>query len=176
MLLLASLMLLVAAPAAALTIGSSAFEPGGSIPAEYTCEGVDVSPELHWSGAPANTKSFVLILEDPDVPDPAAPQRTWVHWVLYDLPADAAGLPRDVAYEELPGGTRQGANDWKRAGYGGPCPPIGRHRYVFELYALSAKLGDLGPASAAALEKAMAGRVLARAKLVGTYAKTGPQR
>lgn len=172
MLLLLSLCCLTAAPAHALTLTSTAFEPGGAIPAEYTCQGIDVSPALGWSGAPAATRSFVLILEDPDVPDPAAPERTWVHWVLYDLPASATGLAGDVPTEGLPDGTRQGTNDWKRAGWGGPCPPIGRHRYVFKLFALSVKLPDLDLPTARELEKAMAGHILAEAELIGTYEKT----
>lgn len=169
--LIASLALLWAGPASALTLESTAFGEGGAIPREYTCQGIDVSPELHWSGAPDGTASFVLIVEDPDVPDPKEPLRTWVHWVLYDLPKTSTGLPRDVASEQLPDGTRQGVNDWKNAGYGGPCPPIGRHRYFFKLYALSETLPELGLASARDLEKAMKGRVVGQAELLGTYEK-----
>jgi len=154
-----------------LSIASTAFAPNGEIPARHTCDGEDVSPPLAWSGAPAGTKSFALVVDDPDAPDPAAPRMTWVHWVLYDLPADAAALPEAVAPRALPAGTREGSNDWKRTGWGGPCPPIGRHRYFFKLYALDAPLGDLGRPGEAALEKAMAGHVLARAELVGTYQK-----
>lgn len=170
--LLLTLLLSFAWPCHALTLESSAFAPGTEIPREYTCQGIDVSPALSWSTVPATAKSLVLIVEDPDVPDPAAPERTWVHWVLYDIPATATGLPRDVPTEGLPDGTRDGQNDWKRAGWGGPCPPIGRHRYVFKLYALSEPLPDMGLATARALEKAMKGHVVAEAELVGTYEKS----
>ena len=110
-------------------------------------------------------------MDDPDAPDPAAPKMTWVHWVLYDIPASAASLAEDVDPGELPAGTREGVNDWGRTGYGGPCPPIGRHRYFHKLYALDTVLGDLGRPKKAALEKAMQGHVLAEAVLVGTYQK-----
>jgi Raf kinase inhibitor-like YbhB/YbcL family protein len=161
--------------AMALVITSSAFQPGGEIPSLHTCEGRDLSPALAWSGAPQGTRSLALVVDDPDAPDPAAPQRTWVHWVLYDLPPTSTGLPEAVAPAALPAGTRQGHNDWKRTGYGGPCPPIGRHRYFFKLYALDTVLPDLGPAGKAELEKAMEGHVLARAELVGTYQKRKTQ-
>ncbi|CAN5332852.1 hypothetical protein BH24PSE2_BH24PSE2_20860 [soil metagenome] len=111
-----------------MTLSSPAFAPDGAIPERYTCDGEDVSPPLAWSGVPAGTESLVLILDDPDAPDPSAPKRTWVHWVLYDLPAETGGLPEGAAAAQLPAGTREGLNDWKRTGYGGPCPPIGRHR------------------------------------------------
>jgi len=153
-----------------LTITSAAFPPGGEIPARFTCQGDDVSPPLRWQDAPAGTRSFALIVDDPDAPDPAAPKMTWVHWVLYDIAPSARGLPEDAG-RRLPEGTRQGFNDWKRAGYGGPCPPIGRHRYFFKLYALDVLLGDLGQAGKADLEQAMAGHVLADAQLIGTYQK-----
>jgi len=154
-----------------LSIESSVFASQAEIPTRFTCEGEDVSPPLAWSGAPEGTTSFALVVSDPDAPDPRAPRMTWVHWVLYDLPASSAGLPEAVAASALPAGTREGTNDWKRTGWGGPCPPIGRHRYFFELYALDAQLGDLGRPTKAALEKAIAGHVLARAELVGTYQK-----
>ena len=156
-----------------LAIHSAAFAPGGSIPAKYTCEGDDVSPALAWSGVPAGTKSLVLIVDDPDAPDPAAPRMTWVHWVLYDIPASATGLPEAVDPSALPAGTREGLNDWGRTGYGGPCPPIGRHRYFHKLYALDTVLPDLGRPRKAALEKAMHGHVLEEAALIGTYQKRG---
>ena len=111
-----------------LTITSPAFSRDGSIPAVYTCDGEDISPELSWSDIPGNTKSLVLIVDDPDAPDPAAPKMTWVHWVLYNIPVTAAGLAEGINVSGLPEGTLQGLNDWKRTGYGGPCPPIGRHR------------------------------------------------
>jgi Raf kinase inhibitor-like YbhB/YbcL family protein len=154
-----------------LSITSTAFAPNGEIPRRFTCEGEDLSPPLAWTGAPAGTKSFALVVDDPDAPDPAAPKMTWVHWILYDLPAGATGLAEGVAPAALPAGTREGVNDWKRTGWGGPCPPIGRHRYFFELYALDTTLGDLGRPTKALLEQAIAGHVLARAELVGTYQK-----
>ena len=152
---------------------SPAFTSGGAIPRKYTCDGEDVSPPLAWSGAPAGTRSFALIVDDPDAPDPAAPKTVWVHWVLYDLPADATAVPEGIPPERLPRGTQGGVNDWKRTGWGGPCPPIGRHRYFHHLYALDARLGDLGKPDKAALERAMRGHVLARAELIGTYQRTG---
>jgi len=154
-----------------MQISSPAFPNNGSIPAKFTCEGPDVSPALAWSGVPAGTKSLALVVDDPDAPDPAAPKMTWVHWVLYDLPAGAASLPEGVAPKDLPKGTLEGTNDWKRTGYGGPCPPIGRHRYFFKLYALDAVLPDLGKPAKAKLEAAMKGHVLAEAQLLGTYQK-----
>ncbi|OGT29223.1 MAG: hypothetical protein A2W28_09365, partial [Gammaproteobacteria bacterium RBG_16_51_14] len=119
-----------------LIITSSAFSHEGSIPARYTCDGEDISPELLWTNVPDGARSLVLIVDDPDAPDPAAPRMTWVHWVLYNLPTDATGLAEGIASYDLPEGTREGVNDWKRNGYGGPCPPVGRHRYFHKLYAL----------------------------------------
>jgi Raf kinase inhibitor-like YbhB/YbcL family protein len=151
------------------TLESPAFVQNGSIPSAYTCEGGDTSPALKWSGAPAGTKSFALIVDDPDAPDPAAPKMTWVHWVLYNIPASTHSLGEDAA-KGLPAGTKSGANDWKRNDYGGPCPPIGQHRYFHKLYALDTTL-TLENANKPALEKAMKGHVLAEAVLVGTYKK-----
>ena len=156
-----------------VVLNSSAFEPNGPIPAKYTCEGEDVSPALSWSGVPSGTKSLALIVDDPDAPDPAAPKMTWVHWVLYDVPPSAQGLPEAAGVKSLPSGTREGLNDWKRKGYGGPCPPIGRHRYFFKLYALDTVLGDLGEPTKARLKKAMAEHILGEVQLVGTYQKSG---
>ena len=156
-----------------LTLTSTAFEDQGAIPRRYTCEGDDVSPALAWSDAPDGTQSFVLIVDDPDAPDPDAPKMTWVHWVLYNIPATADGLAEAVAPAALPSGTGEGSNDWKRTGYGGPCPPIGRHRYFHKLYALDVVLPDLGAPTKAELEPAMEGHVLARVELVGTYQKSG---
>ena len=175
----AALLLLVAfafVPARAASEGkmqitSTAFANQGAIPAKHTCEGPDLSPALAWAGAPAGTQSFALVVDDPDAPDPAAPKMTWVHWVLYDLPGSAKGLPEAVAAKDLPKGTLEGTNDWKRTGWGGPCPPIGRHRYFFKLYALDAVLPDLGKPTKAKLEAAMKGHVLAEAQLTGTYQK-----
>lgn len=153
----------------ALTLTSPAFSHNGSIPREYTCEGADVSPALSWSGVPDGTKSLALIVDDPDAPDPKAPRMVWVHWVVYNLPPSADGLPRDV--QEPPAGAGQGLNDWKRSGYGGPCPPIGRHRYFHKLYALDTVLPDLGNPTKSRLLEAMEGHVLAETELVGTYQK-----
>ncbi len=153
----------------ALTITSPAFAHNGEIPKKYTCDGDDVSPALAWAGVPEGTKSLALIVDDPDAPDPAAPQMTWVHWVLYNIPPDATALSEAVAPTALPAGTREGPNDWNRTGYGGPCPPIGRHRYFLKLYALNTVLPDLGKPSKAKLEKAMEGHILAQAELIGTY-------
>jgi Raf kinase inhibitor-like YbhB/YbcL family protein len=154
-----------------LAIRAAAFGEGAEIPIRHTCEDADVSPALAWSGVPAATKSLALVVDDPDAPDPKAPRMTWVHWVLYDMPPSVAGLPEGVARDALPPGTRQGVNDWKRTGWGGPCPPIGRHRYFFKLYALDAPLGDLGSPTKARLEAAMKGHVLAEARVMGTYEK-----
>lgn len=151
-----------------MKLESSAFSANGDIPSTYTADGDDRAPPLAWTDAPAGTKSFAIIVDDPDAPDPKAPKMTWVHWVLYDLPARANGLPEG---QPLPAGAREGVNDWKRRGYGGPEPPIGRHRYFFKLYALDTELPDLGAPTKPALEKAMEGHVLARAELVGTYQK-----
>ena len=153
----------------ALKITSPAFALNGEIPKKYTCDGDDVSPALAWAGVPEGTKSLALIVDDPDAPDPAAPQMTWVHWVLYNIPPDATALSEAVAPTALPAGTRAGLNDWNRTGYGGPCPPIGRHRYFLKLYALNTVLPDLGKPSKAKLEKAMEGHILEQAELIGTY-------
>jgi Raf kinase inhibitor-like YbhB/YbcL family protein len=157
----------------ALTLTSPDFEPNTEIPSRFTCEGEDLSPALAWTGTPEAARSLALIVDDPDAPDPRAPKLTWVHWVLYNLPPAASGLPQAVRPRDLPPGTREGLNDWKRTGYGGPCPPIGRHRYFFKLYALDAELPDLGRPTKAKLEAAMEGHVLAKAELVGTYQKRG---
>jgi Raf kinase inhibitor-like YbhB/YbcL family protein len=149
-------------------IDSAAFPPQGDIPAQYTCEGADTAPPLRWSDVPAGTRSLALIVDDPDAPDPAKPQRTWVHWVLYDIPPQATGLPEGG---KPPEGAREGVNDWKRTGYGGPCPPIGKHRYFFKLYALDTPLTQLQQATKAQLEAAMQGHVLAQAQLIGLYQK-----
>ncbi len=155
----------------AFTITSAAFREGGEIPVRHTCEGDDLSPPLSWFGLPAGTKSLALIVDDPDAPDPARPRMTYVHWVLYGIPPTASGLAEGIRRDALPAGTREGLNDWKRAGYGGPCPPVGRHRYFFKLYALDANLGDLGKTTKAQLLGAMTGHILAEAQLMGTYEK-----
>lgn len=151
----------------ALQIESSAFSAGTEIPRRYTGEGEDLSPPLTWSGVPPDTRSLVLIVDDPDAPDPAAPRMVWVHWLLYDIPPSVTGLPEGAS--TLPPGTREGLNDWKRTSYGGPLPPIGRHRYFFKLYALDRPLAFARAPTKSSLEQAMRGHILAEAKLVGTY-------
>jgi len=154
-----------------LQMTSTAFAEGQPIPEKHTCQGRDLSPPLKWTNAPANTRSFALIADDPDAPDPKAPKMTWVHWVLYDLPATTIELAEDLAKTPaLPNGAKQGLTDFKRTGYGGPCPPPGgAHRYFFKLYALDAVL-DLKPgATKKELLKAMEGHVLAEGQLMGTY-------
>ena len=143
----------------------------GSIPAKYTCEGGDVSPPLTWAGVPPSAKSLVLIVDDPDAPDPAAPRMTWVHWVVYNLPTTTTSLAESQSSTSLPRGAKTGLNDWKKPDYGGPCPPVGRHRYFFKLYALDVMLADLGRPSRGEVEKAMQGHVVGTAELVGTYEK-----
>ena len=152
-----------------MIISSKVFPPDGNIPKLHTCEGRNVSPELAWENVPAATKSLVLIVDDPDAPDPAAPRTIWVHWVLYNIPANCPGLPEAVSL--LPSGCLEGLNDWQRTGYGGPCPPIGRHRYFHKLYALDVVLPDLGKPTKAQLEQVMRGHVIAEAQLIGTYQK-----
>jgi Raf kinase inhibitor-like YbhB/YbcL family protein len=152
-----------------LTLTCEAFQHDASIPKRHTCDDADTSPPLTWHNAPQNAKSLVLIIDDPDAPDPAAPKMTWVHWVLYNLPPDCGGLPENVTSSNLPAGTKEGLNDWKRTGYGGPCPPIGRHRYFHKLYALNTVLPDLSTPTKSQLEQAMKGYVIEQAELVGTY-------
>jgi Raf kinase inhibitor-like YbhB/YbcL family protein len=157
--------------AMSFALSSTAFDPGGDIPARYTCEGGDRSPPLTWRGVPPGTRSLALIVDDPDAPDPAAPKMTWVHWVLYNLPVSASAIAEDAKASGLPAGTCEGLNDWQRTGYGGPCPPIGRHRYFHKLYALDTELPDLQRPDKKALEQAMQGHILAQAELIGTYQK-----
>jgi Raf kinase inhibitor-like YbhB/YbcL family protein len=157
--------------ATTMALSSSSFAAGEAVPRRHTCEGEDLSPALAWSGVPPAARALALIVDDPDAPDPAAPRTTWVHWVLYNLPASVAGLPEGVGAAALPAGTRVGTNDWHRAAYSGPCPPIGRHRYFFKLYALDVELPELGASTKGALEKAMRGHVLAEAQLMGTFEK-----
>lgn len=152
-----------------MELRSPAFVHEGEIPRRSTCDGEDTSPPLAWSGVPAGAKSLALIVDDPDAPDPKAPRRVYVHWVLYNIPPDVSGLAEAIRPAQLPGGTLEGRNDWGRTGYGGPCPPIGRHRYFHKLYALDRVLPDLGRPAKAQLLEAMKGHVLAEAHLVGTY-------
>lgn len=152
-----------------LTITSSAFSHEGEIPTRYTCDGEDISLPLSWEGVPAAAESLVLIVDDPDAPDPAAPKMIWVHWLLYNIPSSSKGLTEGSNSTGLPKGTLEGTNDWKRTGYGGPCPPIGRHRYFHKLYALDTMLADLNQPTKSRLEEAMQGHVLEEAVLMGTY-------
>ena len=151
-------------------LGSSAFVDGGAIPRQFTCDGVNQSPELSWSDAPASTRTFALIADDPD-----APGGTWVHWVMYNLPANTAALPEGVAKDDVLktlGNALQGRNDFKRIGYGGPCPPAGKpHRYFFKLYALDIALTLRSGATKAQVEAAMQGHIVATAQLIGTYGR-----
>ena len=156
-----------------IKVTSSAFQQGGSIPSQYTCEGKDISPPLAWSGAPANAKTIAMIVDDPDAPDPAKPQRVYVHWVVYNIPVSTTSLPENAAKSGMPKGAVQGKNDWGKPEYGGPCPPIGRHRYFFKFYALDTELTGLSGATKADLERAMKGHVVDSGELMGTYQKSG---
>src|SRR6185312_263603 len=151
-----------------MKLTSAAFEPNREIPSAYTADGANSPPPLAWDDPPPGTQSFALIVDDPDAPGPRAPKMTWVHWVVYNLQAGVRALAEGA---KLPAGVREGINDWKRPGYGGPSPPVGQHRYFFKLFALGTELPDLGLPTKAALERAMEGHVLARAALVGTYQK-----
>lgn len=163
------LFLACTAHADGFTLKSPAFQNGGPIPARFTCDDRDVSPPLMWSGVPAGTKSLVLIVDDPDAPDPAAPKMTWVHWILYDIPPELSELPDALDLAGLPAGVRRGKNDFGKTTWGGPCPPIGRHRYFFKLYALDTLLFDLNEPTKVKLEAAMKGHIIAKTELMGTY-------
>ncbi len=152
-----------------LTITSPKFVHNGEIPKRYTSQGADVSPPLAWTGVPPNAKSLALIVDDPDAPDPAAPRRVWVHWVVYNIPPTVTEIAEGPS--SLPAGAKTGRNDWNRADYGGPSPPIGRHRYFFKLYALDEEL-TLAQPTKGQLEQAMRGHILGKAELVGTYQKS----
>ncbi|MEY3288980.1 MAG: hypothetical protein RLZZ419_1222 [Pseudomonadota bacterium] len=154
-----------------LNLKSPDFVHLGEIPKIFTCQGDDSSPALSWTELPKNTKSLVLIVDDPDAPDPAAPKMTWVHWLLYNIPPTVRELPKAIAENDLPSGIQQGKNDWKKTGYGGPCPPIGRHRYFHKLYALDIELPDLHHPNKTQLEKAMTGHIIDKTELIGTYQK-----
>jgi len=150
-----------------MNLTSSAFAQGAMIPKEYTCDGRDISPPLSWSEPPEKTQSFALIMDDPD-----APMGTWVHWVIYNIPATVHTLREGVPPNaDLPDGSRQGRNSWRRIGYGGPCPPSGTHRYFFKLYALDTMLGLAAGATKEELLKAMEGNILAQAELMGKYSR-----
>jgi len=152
-----------------LTLKSPSFPHQGEIPSHFTCDGTDISPALTWSGVPKNAKSLVLIVDDPDAPDPSAPKMTWVHWLLYNIPSTVNELTEGLGSDNLPSGTKEGKNDWKRTGYGGPCPPIGRHRYFYKLYALDIVLPDLKIPDKLQLEKAIKGHIIDQTELIGTY-------
>ncbi|KHD87563.1 MAG: hypothetical protein OM95_13920 [Bdellovibrio sp. ArHS] len=152
-----------------MTLSSPVFEHQGEIPKQYTCEGSDMSPPLEWYGAPPGTKSYAIIVDDPDAPDPVAPQRTWVHWVVYNIPSEIHALPEN--FHDFPEETQEVENDWKALGYRGPCPPIGRHHYHHKIYALNTFLPQNGIYTKDDLLKAMKGHVLAEADLIGTYEK-----
>ena len=154
-----------------MRLSSSVFQHKGPIPSRYTCDDADVSPPLAWDGVPNETKSFVLIVDDPDAPDPAAPKMVYVHWVVYDIPASARALPEAATAKTLPAGSREGLNDFSHTHYGGPCPPKGRHRYFHKLYALDTTLGDRGKLSKVKVLEAIKGHVIAEAELIGTYAR-----
>ncbi len=154
-----------------MRVKSRAFENGAEIPARYTCKGLDVSPPLNWDGAPENARSLVLIVDDPDAPDPAAPKTVWVHWVLYNIPPEINSLAEHITSATLAPGMVEGINDWQNPGYGGPCPPVGRHRYFHKLYALDIVLEGLNEPSKAVVEAAMQGHIIAQAELIGTCRK-----
>lgn len=148
---------------------SQAFASGDNIPPMYTCDGENISPPLSWFDVPPETKSLALIVDDPDAPDPAAPRKTWVHWVLYNIPPGVHDLRAGIGSQDLPAGTKQGVNDWDRFGYGGPCPPIGCHRYFYNLYALDTVLPDLGATNKPSLLNAIRGHILEQTQLLGLY-------
>jgi len=156
----------------ALTLTTESFVQNGMIPIRHTCDDQDISPELSWTETPTGTKSLVLIVDDPDAPDPADPKMTWVHWILYNIPPDINGLPEGASVAGLPSGTREGINDWQRTGYGGPCPPIGTHRYFHKLYAVDIVLPDLKQPTKAVLEEAMQGHVIEYFELIGLYRRS----
>jgi Raf kinase inhibitor-like YbhB/YbcL family protein len=154
-----------------LMIRSPAFEHEHDIPSRYTCDGEDISPALRWSGVPDDAQTLALVVEDPDAPDPAAPQRIFTHWIVYNLPPDSTGLEENVTVETLPPGARPGKSDARRAGYTGPCPQIGAHRYFFKLYALDTPLPTAEPLTRNALLDAIEGHVVGYAELIGKYEK-----
>lgn len=158
-----------------MRLSSTAFSHGAEIPKAHTCEGPNTSPALAWSDISPRAKSLALVVDDPDAPDPQAPKMTYVHWVLYNLPTGDGGLPEAVELSKLPPGALTGTSDYRRAEWGGPCPPIGRHRYFFKLYALDTVLPDLQQPTKARLEAAMAGHVVEQVELMGTYQKRSPR-
>jgi len=155
----------------AMIFKSEAIGQGEAIPRAYTCEGQNISPPIVWDNLSKSAKSLVLIVDDPDSPDPKAPKMTYVHWVLYNIPANSKGLGAAIHEADLPRGTLQGKNDWGRVGYAGPCPPIGIHRYFFKLYALDTVLPDLHEPTKAQVESKMQNHILEMAQFYGTYVK-----
>ena len=152
-----------------MQLTSSAFQPSGNIPKQFTCEGADTSPQLAWSGVPAGAKTLALIVHDPDAPRTGG----WYHWAAYNIPASASGIPENAPkQQELSGGGTQGRNDFGNVGYGGPCPPSGTHRYFFRLYALDTELKLSSGATAKDVEKAMQGHILGQAELMRKYQKS----
>lgn len=170
-LLVTQILVLLTEESMAMQLSSPAFSDGGRIPVQYTCEGEDHSPPLAWSGAPEETRSFVLIVDDPDAPDPKAPKRVWVHWVVVNIPPAVAGLSENASRQGLPAGSLEGVNDAHERHYHGPCPPIGEHRYFHKLYALDATLAFAAPPTKAQVVEAMEGHILAQAQIVGVYHK-----
>lgn len=154
-----------------MTISSPTFRHEDPIPERFTCEGADVSPALRWREPPDGTQALALLVEDPDAPDPAAPERIFTHWIIYNLPPDSTGLVENVGIETLPRGARLGQNDFERMRWGGPCPPIGRHRYHFKLYALDSPVPTAHVLTRNGLLDAISGHVLGYAELMGTYEK-----
>lgn len=152
------------------SLHSNDFKNGETIDLIHTCEGNDISPHLEWSNVAKEAKSLVLIVDDPDAPDPEAPKMTWVHWILFNIPVNINQLSQGI--KSLPSGTEEGINDWKTTGYRGPCPPVGRHRYFHKLYALDIKLQGLSKPNKAEIEAAMKGHIIAKAELIGTYQKS----
>ena len=155
----------------ALKLYSEAFSSGAEIPARHTCKGSDVSPPLNWQGVPDASRSLVLIVDDPDAPDPQAPKMVWVHWVLINIPPEINSLAEHITSAWLPAGVVEGINDWQNLGYGGPCPPIGRHRYFHKLYALDTVLKGMNKPSKATVEVAMQGHIIAQTELIGSCQK-----
>ena len=150
-------------------LSSTSFSAGGDIPQRLTCDGLDTSPALAWADVPEGTKSLALVVVDPDAPDPARPRMTWVHWVAYDLPPETRSLNEGASGSGMPTGSRVGSNDFRNTGYGGPCPAVGKHRYIHTLYALDTTLGDQGPLARVPLGKAMEGHILGEASITGLY-------
>lgn len=157
--------------APAMQISSPAFRHHNTIPPRYTCEGDDVSPALYWDGVPPEAKSLVLVVEDPDAPDPQAPQRTFAHWLIYNLPPESRGLRENTTLETLPAQAHFGENDFARLGWAGPCPAKGAHRYFFNLFALDRRLPRLDGPRRQELLDAIEPHIIARASLTGLYEK-----